>query len=245
MTLAHPFTIEIATSDFESTKNAVAGNADRIELCANLSEGGTTQSYGVIKKCREKFDVKLYPIIRIRGGDFFYTDDEYNCMYEDALMCKELGCDGVVVGFLNEDAEIDVERTSRIVDAVHPLGVTFHRAFDRCKNPFKALEQLISIGCERILTSGQKLTAVGGVGLIRTLKNLAGDKIIIMPGSGVRSNNIKQLAEQTGCNEFHASLREVAQNSMNYVPEAFVGSAENSYYTVNKNAVDALKNALV
>ncbi|HRN48277.1 MAG TPA: copper homeostasis protein CutC, partial [Niabella sp.] len=197
--------IEIATTDFESTRQAVAGGADRIELCANLGEGGTTQSYGVIKNCRENFDVKIYPIIRVRGGDFLYTDEEYQCMYDDAMMCKEVGCDGVVIGFLKKDGTIDVERTAKIVKDVYPLGITFHRAFDRCKDPFEALEQLIEVGCERILTSGQMRTAPEGVSLITQLQQQANNKIIIMPGSGVRSNNIRQLADATGCTEFHTS----------------------------------------
>ncbi len=238
------FILEIATSDFESTKNAVAGGADRIELCANLGEGGTTQSYGVIKKCREMFDVKLYPIIRIRGGDFFYTEEEYECMYTDALQCKELGCDGIVIGFLNKDATIDIERTATIVDAVYPLGVTFHRAFDRCRDPFIALEQLVEAGCERILTSGQQRTAPEGAALIADLQNRAAQRIVIMPGSGVRDANILSLARQTGCTEFHSSLREIHPSPMEYFPEAFENKEENNHYSINPGAVSNLKHIL-
>lgn len=233
--------LEIATSDFESTKNAVAGGADRIELCANLGEGGTTQSYGVIKTCRESFDVKIYPIIRVRGGDFLFSDEEYECMYKDAAMCKELGTDGVVIGFLNKDGSIDIKRTSKIVEAVYPLGVTFHRAFDRCKDPAKALEQLIEAGCERILTSGQQKTATEGAELIKMLNEKARGRIIIMPGSGVRADNIKQLAETTGCKEFHTSLRELTKSNMDFIAPAFDGDAENNHYTVNANAVRDLR----
>lgn len=236
--------LEIATSDFESTRSAVAGGADRIELCANLGEGGTTQSYGVIKKCRESFEVKIYPIIRVRGGDFFYTEEEYDCMLYDALQCKELGCDGIVVGFLNKDATIDVERTGRLVEAVYPLGVTFHRAFDRCLAPFDALEQLISIGCERILTSGQQLTAPEGAGLIAELKRVANGRISIMPGSGVRANNLLTLASQTGCHEFHTSLRELKKSDMSFFPPAFEHNVENNHYSVDTQSVRIMKNAL-
>ncbi|GAB3422813.1 copper homeostasis protein CutC [Niabella aquatica] len=242
--MGQTFTLEIATSDFESTKSAVAGGADRIELCANLGEGGTTQSYGVIKKCRESFNVKIYPIIRVRGGDFFYTDEEYDCMYQDALMCKELGCDGVVIGFLNKDATIDIERTEKIVEAVSPLGVTFHRAFDRCAAPFKALEDLIHIGCERILTSGQELTATDGAGLIAELNLIANGRIVIMPGSGVRDNNILSLAAQTKCHEFHASLRELKKSVMSFFPPAFEQNAENDHYSIDEEKVRQLKNRL-
>ena len=237
--------IEIATSDFESTRNAVAGGADRIELCANLAEGGTTQSFGVIKKCREKFDVKIYPIIRVRGGDFLYTDEEFNCMYEDALLCKGLACDGVVIGFLNKDGSIDINRTAKIIEAVYPLGITFHRAFDRCLDPFEAMEQLIAAGCERILTSGQQRTAPEGIELIRQLNKQAEGRIIIMPGSGVRAGNIRHLAETTRCTEFHTSLRERVTTEMQFMTPAFEGDDENDHFTVKSSAVIDLRNALL
>ncbi|TXI33296.1 MAG: copper homeostasis protein CutC [Niabella sp.] len=239
------YVLEIATTDFESTKSAVAGGADRIELCANLGEGGTTQSYGVIKNCREKFDVKIYPIIRIRGGDFFYTEEEFSCMIDDAIMCKQLGCDGVVIGFLNKDATIDVARTARLVQAVYPLKVTFHRAFDRCLDPYQALEQIIETGCERILTSGQKLTATEAMPLINELNGLANNRIVIMPGSGVRASNINQLVKETGCHEFHSSLRELQTSEMDYFPSAFLNSMENNHYSVNSDGVRELKSRLL
>jgi len=236
--------IEIATSDFESTRSAVAGGADRIELCANLTEGGTTQSYGVIKACRESFNVKIYPIIRVRGGDFLYTEEEYECMRKDAMMCKEIATDGVVVGFLNADGTIDVGRTANIVEAVYPLGVTFHRAFDRCREPFEAMEQLIEIGCERVLTSGQQKTAPEGIELIKDLNEKGNGRIIIMPGSGVRASNIKQLSHASGCKEFHSSLRELTKSRMEFITPAFAGDTENDHYTVNSKAVNELRKAL-
>ncbi len=238
------YIIEIATSDYESTKSAAAGGANRIELCANLVEGGTTQSFGVIKTCREHFDVQIYPIIRVRGGDFFYTEEEFDCMLKDALMCKDIGTDGVVIGFLNIDGTIDIKRTSRIVEAVYPLGVTFHRAFDRCRNPFEAMEQLINIGCERILTSGQQKTAPEGAPIIAELQKSANGRIIVMPGSGVRAANIRQLAESTGCTEFHTSLRDLTKTKMEFITPAFENDEENHYYTVKADAVKKLRNAL-
>lgn len=242
--MSQKYTLEIATSDFESTRNAVVGGADRIELCANLGEGGTTQSYGVIKKCRESFDVKIYPIIRVRGGDFFYTEEEFECMLHDALQCKNLGCDGIVIGFLNRDASIDVKRTAQLVEAVYPLGVTFHRAFDRCVAPFEALEQLVNIGCERVLTSGQQLTAPEGAGLIAELNRVANGRIGVMPGSGVRANNLAALAAQTKCHEFHTSLRELKKSNMTFFPPAFENNNENDHYSINEEAVRVMKNTL-
>ena len=240
------YIIEIATSDFSTTRSAVEGGADRIELCANLAEGGTTPSYGQIKKCRESFAVELYPIIRPRGGDFLYTDEEFEIMLHDARLCKELNCDGMVIGLLNKDGSIDITRTTKLVESVYPLGVTFHRAFDRCRDPFEALEQLIETGCERILTSGQQPAAPDGVELIAQLNKVADERIIIMPGSGVRKDNIKMLAEKTGCMEFHSSLRGKTGSPMKFIHPAFAGSMEsyqNNYIAVAE--IKALRDRLI
>jgi copper homeostasis protein len=239
------YIIEIATSDFITTKAAVEGGADRIELCANLAEGGTTPSYGHIRKCRETFDVLIYPIIRPRGGDFLFTEEEFSIMLQDVQLCKQLNCDGVVIGLLNKDGSIDIKRIAQLLEAAYPLGVTFHRAFDRCSNPFEALEQLIQIGCERILTSGQKPSAPDAVDMIEQLNREANDRIIIMPGSGVRKENIKMIAEKTGCTEFHSSLRSKQKSEMEFVHPSFAGDDES--YTNNyiwAEEVRAFRNAL-
>ncbi len=239
------YLIEIATSDFLTTKSAVEGGADRIELCANLAEGGTTPSYAHIKKCKEAFSVPLFPIIRPRGGDFLYTKDEFEIMRNDIRLCKELGCEGIVIGLLNMDGTIDMTRTSELIDLAYPLEVTFHRAFDRCKDPFVALEELIEIGCQRILTSGQKPTVSEGVDLIAELNEKAEDRIIILPGSGVRKDNIRMLAERTGCIEFHSSLRGKVKSSMQFIHPAFANSEESySNNAISPDEVRALRNAL-
>lgn len=240
------YIIEIATSDFSTTQSAVEGGADRIELCANLAEGGTTASFATIKKCREAFSVQLYPIIRPRGGDFLYTKDEYDILLEDVMLCKQLGCDGVVIGLLNIDGSIDVTRTAKLVETAYPLGVTFHRAFDRCREPFEALEQLIETGCERILTSGQQPTVNEGMELIAELNKAADNRIIIMPGSGLRADNIKMLAEKTGCTEFHSSLRGKEQSKMNFIHPSFKDSSESySNNSIKPDEVKALRNSLL
>jgi copper homeostasis protein len=240
------YIIEIATSDFITTRAAVEGGADRIELCANLAEGGTTPSYGTIIQCREAFTVSLYPIIRPRGGDFLYTDEEFAIMLKEVQLCKQTGCDGIVTGFLKADGNIDVKRTAAIVKAAYPLGVTFHRAFDRCQNPFEALEQLIETGCERILTSGQKPAAPDGVDLIADLNRVANGHIIIMPGSGVRKDNISMLAEKTGCTEFHSSLRGKEDSKMEFIHPAFADSAESySNNAISPDDVRALRKSLL
>lgn len=239
------YVIEIATTDFSTTKSEVGGGADRIELCAALTDGGTTACYGTIKKCREAFDIHLFPIIRPRSGDFFYTDEEFEIMASDVKLCKDLGCDGVVVGLLNKFGEIDLKRTSTLIELAYPLEVTFHRAFDRCKDPFESLELLIEIGCQRILTSGQQPLAQQGANLIGQLIKAADEKIIIMPGSGVRIENIKALANETGAREFHSSLRGKQKTQMEFIHPAFANSAES--YTnpaIDAEDIKALREAL-
>lgn len=239
------YIIEIATSDFNTTKSAVEGGADRIELCANLAEGGTTPSYGLIKQCRDSFDVLLYPIIRPRGGDFLYNKDEFELMKKDIQLAKKIGCDGIVIGLLNMNGTIDLIRTAVLIELAYPMGVTFHRAFDRCKNPFEALEELIEIGCERILTSGQKQNVNDALDLINDLNKKAADRIIIMPGSGLRSNNIKLIAEKTGCFEFHSSLREKIKSPMQFVHSSFENSEESFCNNhINSAEVKKLREAL-
>jgi copper homeostasis protein len=239
------YVIEIATSDFITTRSAVEGGADRIELCANLNEGGTTPSRGHIIKCRETFNVELFPIIRPRGGDFLYSKDEFGIMAADIEFCKQVGCDGIVIGLLNIDGTIDMIRTGDLVEQAYPLEVSFHRAFDRCRDPYVALEELIEIGCRRILTSGQQLTAPDGIELIAELNRLADDRIIIMPGSGVRKENIRMLAEKTGCTEFHSSLRGRDKSRMEFIHPAFANN-EDSYMNnaIDPSEVKALRSAL-
>ena len=239
------YIIEIATTDFITTQSAVKGGADRIELCAALTEGGTTPSYGMIKKCREVFSIELFPIIRPRGGDFYYTDEEYEIILQDILQCKNVGCDGVVIGLLKKDGTLPKKKTAQLVEAAYPMDVTFHRAFDRCKEPFETLEELIEIGCTRILTSGQQPAAPQGIDLIAKLIKAADDRIVIMPGSGVRKENIKQLADKSGAVEFHSSLRSKQKSKMEFIHPAFAGSEES--YTnpaIDVEEVKALRKAL-
>ena len=214
------FKLEICSFDLMSALLAQEAGAHRIELCAGPAEGGITPGPGTIRLAREKLQIDLYPIIRPRGGDFLYSDEEYDTMLKEVAWCKEVGCNGVVIGLLNRDGTIDKKRASRLVDLAYPLGVTFHRAFDWATNPFEALEDIINIGCERILTSGQRPTAMEGVTLINELVRQADDRIIIMPGSGVRADNVLGLAEKTDANEFHTSARSMVPSAMEFVNEA-------------------------
>jgi copper homeostasis protein len=237
------YVIEIATADLETTRSAVNGGADRIELCASLHEGGTTPSFGTIRRCRDLFPVSLFPIIRARGGDFFYSNDEHDAMLADARLCREFGCDGIVTGFLLSDGRIDRERIEAMVEAVYPLEVTFHRAFDRCRDPFKALEILIEAGCQRILTSGQQPAAPDGVDLIASLVAAADGRIVIMPGSGVRPDNVRLLAEKTAAVEFHSSLRGRRTSTMEFRHPAF-GESDLYNPAIAADDVRALRDAL-
>ena len=213
------FRLEVIGFNIESCIIAQSAGAYRIELCDNPGDGGTTPSYGFIKAAREILTIELYPIIRPRGGDFLYSDAEFEMMKTDVQVCKELGCDGVVIGMLHADGTVDKVRCKQLVDLAYPLGVTFHRAFDRTNDPFKALEIIIGIGCERVLTSGQKPAALEGAELLSELIQQAGDRIIIMPGSGISSDNIVAIAEKTGAEEFHTSARIFTEGKMNFKNE--------------------------
>lgn len=214
------YQLEICSFNLASALIAQQAGAQRVELCASPEEGGTTPSQGVIRAAREQLHIDLYPIIRPRGGDFLYTEEEFQVMLKEIAFCKEVGCNGVVIGLLNTDGTIDKKRASRLVEAAWPLGVTFHRAFDWAINPFEAMEDIISIGCERILTSGQRPTALEGVDMLNELVRQADDRILIMPGSGVRSSNITSLVEKTDAPEYHTSARIRVASTMEYVNTA-------------------------
>ena len=226
---------------------AQKGGAYRVELCAGIPEGGTTPSYGEIAVAREMLSIKLNVIIRPRGGDFLYSDVEHQAMLRDIEMAKKLGVDGVVIGCLTRDGEIDIERNKELVDAAKGMSVTFHRAFDMCKDPFKSLEQIISLGCERILTSGQQPTAIEGVSLLKELVEKADNRIIIMPGSGVNEDNIDTLAKETNAKEFHFSAREPIDSKMIYRnPDLKMGGTVVSIdeYAQNVTSADKVKRTI-
>lgn len=211
-------TLEICAGSMDSALAAQEGGADRVELCDNLKEGGTTPSYGTVSRTRDLLDIQLYPIIRPRGGDFLYDEKEFEVMCRDVGICRQLGCDGVVIGLLDADGSVDVKRTRLLVELAWPMGVTFHRAFDRSRDPLAALEDIIGAGCERILTSGQRPTAPEGAALIGSLVDKAGDRIAIMAGSGVTPDNIGELVRATGAREYHSTAKVCRQSRMRFVP---------------------------
>lgn len=214
--MQHKRILEICANSATSCVEAQLGGASRVELCAGIPEGGTTPSYGEIRTAKECCSIDINVIIRPRGGDFLYNEAEINAMLYDIEMAKQLNIHGVVVGCLTKEGDIDTILLNKLVTAANPLSVTFHRAFDVCRDPFTALEQIIAAGCDRILTSGQQANAVAGIPLITKLVEKAAGRIIIMPGCGVRANNIAGIESATGAKEFHTSARSLVQSGMEY-----------------------------
>lgn len=210
--------LEVCADSIENALAAQSAGAQRIEFCASLPEGGTTPSYAQIKIVRKYLNIRLYPLIRPRGGDFLYTDSEFEIMKSDIRFCGEMGCDGVVIGILNPDGTIDRIRNRKLVEIArqYGMGVTFHRAFDRSNDLFQAMEDIIRLGCERILTSGGYNTAIEGAEVIRRLIEKAAGRIIIMPGSGVTPENARELIRLTGLKELHGTFCSRKMGGMQY-----------------------------
>ena len=209
------YQFEICTNSVESCLAAQEGGADRVELCAGIPEGGTTPSYGEIAIAREVLThTRLHVIIRPRGGDFLYSDIEIRTMLKDIEIARKLGADGVVFGCLTAEGEVDLPVMQKLMEAAQGLSVTFHRAFDVCRNPQRALEQIIKLGCNRMLTSGQQPTAELGIPLLEELQKQAAGRITLLVGCGVNENNIAHIATETGIREFHFSARETIESKM-------------------------------
>ena len=208
--------LELAVFSVEAALAAIKAGAHRIEFCENPSEGGTTPSYGSLKTLISKTDIPIFPIIRPRGGDFLYSDAEFESIKSDLLLVKELGYPGAVIGLLNEDGSIDIKRTKELVKLAAPMEITFHRAFDRCNDPFKGVEDIIATGCKRILTSGQVPNVSDALALVKELVDKAAGRIIILPGSGVRANNARKIIDATGAREIHSSARKAIASVMKY-----------------------------
>jgi len=207
--------LELCVYSIESALEAEAGGANRIELCDNPPQGGTTPSYGSIVGARRALKAKLHVIVRPRGGDFLYSDAEFAVMKDDIDACKQMGVHGVVIGILLPDGNVDKARTRELVERAKPMSVTFHRAFDMTRDPKQALEDIVETGCARVLTSGQQPTAMEGKDLIAKLVQQAGTRIIVMPGVAIRENNIAELM-RTGAKEFHTAASKTLESGMQY-----------------------------
>jgi len=210
--------LEIAANSVASALAAQAGGAGRVELCTALELGGLTPSYAQIALAREKLTIPLYVLIRPRAGDFLYSDLECETMLCDIEACAKAGCDGVVLGALDADGHIDLLRCRSLIAVAGSMGVTFHRAFDLTRDPLSALEDVIALGCERVLTSGAQATAIEAAERIRQLVELAAGRIVVMPGAGVDATNIGRLMALTGAREFHASAKRLHESGMRWRP---------------------------
>ena len=220
--------VEVCVDSPEGVIAARDGQADRVELCDNLFEGGTTPSIGAVKMARRVGGIKLHIIIRPRGGDFLYSDVEFDTMRMDIEAARSARVDGIVIGMLTAEGDIDKERTTELVTLARPMSVTFHRAFDMCRDPSKALEDLIEIGIDRVLTSGQHADAVGGAETIRTLVDTAGERIAIMACGGIDETNASEVVNKTGASEFHFTAFEERDSEMEFKNEAVSMGADDA-----------------
>jgi copper homeostasis protein len=239
-------TIEIVVYNIESALRAQEGGADRIELCDNPAEGGTTPSFGTIEAVRQNVNMDVYVMIRPRGGDFHYSNYEFHCMKRDIDQCQKISVDGVVFGILNADGTLDKKRCKELIDRARPLKVTCHRAFDMTSDPFQTLEDCIEVGFHRILTAGHQTTALKGVDLIAQLITKANGRIAIMPGSGVNENTVEELVRTTKATEIHFSATAFRDSVMQYRNQAIAGmgsdeGAEFKYRTVDPERVRAMR----
>ncbi len=228
------FILEICAGTIRSAIAAQSGGADRIELCDNLASGGTTPSFGMIFTAKKLLNIPIFPIIRPRGGDFFYSKEEFEIMKKDVICCNKLGCEGLVLGMLNRDGSIDKDRCYELIALARPMQVSFHRAFDRCNDLEKGLEEIIGLGCDRVLSSGGERYAFDGIQRLKALAGQAGKRISIMPGSGITDKNIAEIARETGTYEFHGTAKKLFEYGTDPVSKESFQSFETADENVSK-----------
>lgn len=235
--------LEIAADGVRSAIAAEAGGGDRIELCAGLGEGGTTPSHGVIAATRDAVKIPVFVLIRPRNGDFLYDAREVEAMCRDIRDCAALGCEGVVIGALDADGGIDLEACRAMVDAARGLDITFHRAFDSVSDRARALEQIIDLGCSRVLTSGAARSAPEGAAEIAENVRQAAGRIVILSGAGINAGNLAELVARTGGQEFHASARGLVHSPIRWRNPALEGLSVD-WYDTDAARVRALREIL-
>ena len=208
--------VEVVVDSVESAVAAESGGAGRVELCANLVEGGPTPSAGMLAECRERVSIPLYVMIRPRGGDFLYSDTEIEIMRRDIRQASALGADGIVLGLLLPDGSVDATRTARLIRQARPLDVTFHRAIDVCRDPFEAIDVLAAIGVDRVLTSGQAASARHGIRTIARMVTYAANRMVILPGGKINEKNAAHIVEKTGAREVHVRGAKTVRSGMKH-----------------------------
>ena len=212
------FLLEVCADSVQSAIAAQEGGADRVELCSDLFEGGLTPTVGTFLLAKEKTDIPVNVMIRPRGGDFCYSDIEFEVMRKEAMFFKENGADALVFGILTPDGEIDKIRTKELIDIARPLPVTFHRAFDMTRDAFRSLDTLLSLGVDRVLTSGLEATVLEGADTLRALVERAGERVIVMPGSGINERNFNKIKNLIGAKEYHMGLSSSIPSKMAFHP---------------------------
>ncbi len=239
-------TLEVCVNSAISAIEAQKGGADRVELCENMCDGGCTPSAGTIRIARNNLHINLFVMIRPRGADFLYSEEEFGIMKEDITTAKNIGADGVVFGILTPEGTIDKVRMKILADLARPMGITCHRAFDMTRDPFEALEDLISLGVDRILTSGQSDSAMEGAPLIRKLIEKANRRIILMPGHGVKENNLEEIIMKTGATEFHVYLNKTVKSGMKFLRnDVKMGKPDLSEYESLVTDADKIRQARI
>jgi copper homeostasis protein len=240
--------LEICVDSVQSAVAAELGGAQRVELCSALSEGGLTPSLGLIRAVRSHIGIGVYVIIRPRGGDFLYSEDEFSVMRDDIAQAREAGANGVVLGLLTADGDVDVERTRQLVEEAKPMEVTFHRAIDMARDLDSAFEDVIRTGADRVLTSGGAKSATLGSERLARMVRAAGSRIGVMVGGNVRAANVQQIASATGAREFHASLRTAVSSPVKYRSSTLhlgnAGNDEYARYVVSERDVRHLRQAM-
>jgi copper homeostasis protein len=236
--------VEICVDSVESAIAAERGGADRVELCSDLLEGGVTPSAGLISLVRQRIGIGLFVMIRPRGGDFCYTDLEFEIMQQDIQQARDMGADGIILGVLDRTARVDVDRTRQLVELAAPLPVTFHRAVDMTPDPRTALDDVVKTGAARVLTSGGAAKVTEGLSTVACMVKAAKDRIAVMVGGGITPETIVSVAEATGATEFHASLRTARSGPMEFhrqdVQMGEVRDREYLRFVVEEESVRAL-----
>ena len=235
--------IEIAVFSVSDALEAFHGGADRLELCSSILEGGITPSQGAVVYTKKHVSIPVFVMIRPRGGDFVYSETEFEVMKSDILFCRENEIDGVVFGILKDDLSVDKEKCTELVEMAKPMHTTFHRAFDRTADPFKSLEDIIACGFDRILTSGQRATAIEGKELIKELIFKSSGRITILPGSGIDENNLEILHSFLNANEYHSSAKEIKKQKaiQNEISMSSVSNGIANEWVVSGQKVNQLK----
>lgn len=213
--------LEVAVFTLPGALEAIRAGANRLELCENASDGGTTPSKSTLDYIHAESPIPVFPIVRARGGDFVYSEEEKKVMLADIAYCRLRGFKGVVTGALLRNGEIDNEFLLRCIDAAGTMELTFHRAFDRCRNPLEAMEQIIAAGAKRILSSGQYPTLPDGIPLLKKMVKQAGSRLIVLPGSGLTQHTVLQVVKETGAKEVHTSARKSVVYADTFQPASF------------------------